>query len=76
MRSVCSSSRGAYYGGYSICNVYFWLLQVSEKRFVSCSEDGNIRVWDLFVPLLRLGTRADEDNIPTEIINKREFWGT
>lgn len=28
-----------------------YLLQVSEKRIVTCSEDGNVRVWDTFPPI-------------------------
>ncbi|XP_033110456.1 TAF5-like RNA polymerase II p300/CBP-associated factor-associated factor 65 kDa subunit 5L [Anneissia japonica] len=47
-------------------------VQVTEDRIVSCSDDGNVRIWDLMTPQFKPGDKADEDTIETRTINQRE----
>ncbi|XP_072031068.1 uncharacterized protein [Amphiura filiformis] len=47
-------------------------VQATVDRVVSCSDDGNVRIWDLYTPCLRAGTKAAEDTIDTTTINQRK----
>ncbi|XP_038072314.1 uncharacterized protein LOC119740909 isoform X2 [Patiria miniata] len=47
-------------------------VRVSGDRIVSCSDDGNVRIWDLLTPPLRLGDKGEDDTIETKTIDQRK----
>ncbi|XP_022089096.1 uncharacterized protein LOC110978414 isoform X2 [Acanthaster planci] len=47
-------------------------VKVSGDRIVSCSDDGNVRIWDLLTPPLRLGDKGEDDTIETKTIDQRQ----
>jgi len=47
------------------CHEIAVTLQVSRDRMVSCSSDGNVRVWDFIVPAPKTG-KGKKD--PAELI--------
>ncbi|XP_033640972.1 uncharacterized protein LOC117301177 [Asterias rubens] len=47
-------------------------VRVSGDRIVSCSDDGNVRIWDMLTPPLRLGDKGEDDTIETKTIDQRK----
>ena len=48
-----------------------FLFQVRDERIISGCEDGTVRIWELFATVFRSGDPANNDTIPTEVINVR-----
>ncbi|XP_077998782.1 uncharacterized protein LOC144451749 [Glandiceps talaboti] len=47
-------------------------IQITDDRLVSCSDDGNIRIWDLMTPLLKPPDESHGKTIPTQTIKQGE----
>ncbi|XP_070576940.1 uncharacterized protein [Ptychodera flava] len=47
-------------------------VQITDDRLVSCSDDGNIRIWDLMTPLLKPPDESHGKTIPMQTIKQGE----